>query len=313
MLPDIHSSETFLSKKTLVIGSICTVGLIVLIAVLGSESSNQNGSLVAGSSGSHQGNSGNLTGSETGSPSVSPTPVPETLIRWVIPYDGPLVLNATVGSILRFDMDQGSIPHDVYQLSTETEFDSCSKQTGDLLCDGSECAVTVEAGEQYFICTIGMHCEAGQKIAVFGVVETESPSASPTLLPTSSPSDLPTGVPSVAPSATPSDAPSPVPSSSPASSPTSSPTSTPTSAPTGSPSGATQSPTEEVSAAPSSLPTRSPTTSDTAPPSSAPTSKPTVEGAISPAPTIGISASEKTQAPTRRRVGWGPSMDPGTS
>ncbi|KAG6669478.1 hypothetical protein I3843_01G238900 [Carya illinoinensis] len=145
-------------------------------------------------------------------------------IGWSVPAGGVSTYETwaaskqfVVGDILSFNFVTNA--HDVLQVPKES-YDSCSSSNpiGDTITTGPANKTLSAAGTNYYICTIGRHCQSGQKLAV---TVSGSPSAVPPT--TSTPPSTPT--PSTTPSptsGTPADC-APTPASSPKSSPTSSP------------------------------------------------------------------------------------------
>lgn len=107
--------------------------------------------------------------------------------------------------------------HDVVQVPKES-FDSCSSANpiGDTITTGPVNITLSKAGNHYYICTIGQHCQGGQKLAI---TVSGSPGAAPPTpsTPPASTQTPPTTTPSP-PSGTPA-ACTPTPTSSPAASP----------------------------------------------------------------------------------------------
>ncbi|KAG2729311.1 hypothetical protein I3843_01G239000 [Carya illinoinensis] len=145
-------------------------------------------------------------------------------IGWSVPAGGASAYETwaankqfMVGDILLFNFATNE--HDVLQLPKES-YDSCSSSNpiGNTITIGPANITLSTAGTNYYICTIGRHCQSGQKLAV---TVSGSPSAVPPT--TSTPPSNPT--PSTTPSptsGTPADC-APTPASSPTSSPPTSP------------------------------------------------------------------------------------------
>ncbi|XP_062155394.1 cucumber peeling cupredoxin-like [Alnus glutinosa] len=114
-----------------------------------------------------------------------------------------------VGDILTFNFATGE--HDVLRVPKES-FDSCSSANpiGDTITTGPVNITLSNAGNHYYICTVGQHCQFGQKLAI-----TVSGSPTPTTPP--SPQTTPPTTPSPS-SGTPAPC-TPTPTSSPAASP----------------------------------------------------------------------------------------------
>ncbi|GLT50210.1 hypothetical protein SLA2020_237120 [Shorea laevis] len=87
--------------------------------------------------------------------------------------------------VFNFQTDQ----HDVLQVP-KASFDACSSSNpiGDILNTGPANITLDSTGEHYYICTIGQHCQRGQKLAI--TVSTSS-SDSPTPAPPSPTSGTP--------------------------------------------------------------------------------------------------------------------------
>ncbi|KAF5466750.1 hypothetical protein F2P56_016650 [Juglans regia] len=146
-------------------------------------------------------------------------------IGWRVPTGGASAYETwaaskqfVVGDILLFNFATNE--HDVLQVPKES-YDSCSSSNpiGDTITTGPVNITLSTAGTHYYICTIGRHCQSGQKLAV---TVSGSPSAVPPT--TSTPPATPT--PSTTPSptsGTPADC-APTPASSPTSSPPMGPT-----------------------------------------------------------------------------------------
>ncbi|KAF8393194.1 hypothetical protein HHK36_021435 [Tetracentron sinense] len=102
---------------------------------------------------------------------------------WVIPPGGAAAYTTwastkkfMVGDTLVFNFTTGE--HDVAQVS-KTSFDACTSTTtiGSIITTGPANLTLVSEGDHYYICTVGRHCNIGQKLSI--TVEA-SPSASPT-------------------------------------------------------------------------------------------------------------------------------------
>ncbi|CAN4088507.1 unnamed protein product [Withania somnifera] len=87
-----------------------------------------------------------------------------------------------VGDTLVFNFTTGR--HDVQKVE-KTSFDGCNSQNaiGDAIMTGPANVTLDSAGDHYFICTFGTHCQNGQKLAVTVSSTTGTPGANP---PTSS-------------------------------------------------------------------------------------------------------------------------------
>ncbi|KAB1218705.1 Blue copper protein [Morella rubra] len=139
-------------------------------------------------------------------------------LGWTVPQGGAAVYQTwaannkfMIGDILMFNFAVGE--HDVLQVSKES-FDSCSSANpiGNTITGGPANITLSNAGDHYYICTIGQHCKAGQKLMV---TVSSSPGAAP---PTSSPPPSTAQTPPATPSPTSGTSPdcTPNPSSSPA-------------------------------------------------------------------------------------------------
>ncbi|KAF8393197.1 hypothetical protein HHK36_021438 [Tetracentron sinense] len=102
---------------------------------------------------------------------------------WVIPPGGAAAYTTwastkkfMVGDTLVFNFTTGE--HDVAQVS-KTAFDACTSTTtiGSVITTGPANLTLDSEGDHYYICTLGRHCNIGQKLSI--TVEA-SPSASPT-------------------------------------------------------------------------------------------------------------------------------------
>ncbi|KAF5466755.1 hypothetical protein F2P56_016655 [Juglans regia] len=122
-------------------------------------------------------------------------------IGWSVPTGGASAYETwaaskqfVVGDILSFNFATNE--HDVLQVPKES-YDSCSSSNpiGDTITTGPVNITLSTAGTHYYICTIGRHCQSGQKLAV--TVSGSSSAVPPT---TSTPPATPT--PSTTPSPT---------------------------------------------------------------------------------------------------------------
>ncbi|KAJ9692685.1 hypothetical protein PVL29_011663 [Vitis rotundifolia] len=197
-------------------------------------------------------------------------------LGWTVPPNGAAAYTSwasnkqfMVGDILVFNFATNE--HDVVELSKES-FDACnySNPIGSIITTGPANITLNATGNHYYICTIGRHCAAGQKLAI---TVSATPSSNP---PSASPaSPPPTTIATPSPTATPDDcAPTPSPSlmtdAPPAATPTQTPATPPPTAtkpPTGTPS---------PTATPDDCaPTPSPSLMTDAPPVATPTQTPT--------------------------------------
>nr|XP_016442869.1 PREDICTED: blue copper protein-like [Nicotiana tabacum] len=186
---------------------------------------------------------------------------------WGIPSGGPSTYanwasqrTFGVGDTLVFNFATGA--HDVAKV-TKSAYDSCSSTGPVTLITVGPANITLNStGTEYFICTFGQHCSAGQKLAI-NVTASSTPTPSPAPSPTTTPvpSPVPTPTPTTAP--TPSSTPTPTPTPSPTPMPM--PTPTPSPSPSMGPSAPTPSPSGGSGASPSSSPPTSPITPGTTP------------------------------------------------
>ncbi|KAF8393195.1 hypothetical protein HHK36_021436 [Tetracentron sinense] len=102
---------------------------------------------------------------------------------WVIPPGGAAAYTTwastkkfMVGDTLVFNFTTGE--HDVAQVS-KTAFDACTSTStiGSVITTGPANLTLVSEGDHYYICTVGRHCNIGQKLSI---TVQSSPSASPT-------------------------------------------------------------------------------------------------------------------------------------
>ncbi|XP_061995660.1 umecyanin-like [Rosa rugosa] len=101
-------------------------------------------------------------------------------VGWTIPQNGAQEYvtwasdkKFVVGDVLVFSFATGT--HDVVEVP-KASFDSCSSTNpiGSTITTGPTNITLTSSGEHYYICTFGLHCESGQKLAI-----TVSASASP--------------------------------------------------------------------------------------------------------------------------------------
>ncbi|KAG5594154.1 hypothetical protein H5410_035386 [Solanum commersonii] len=135
---------------------------------------------------------------------------------WTIPSGGPTTYanwasgrTFRVGDTLVFNFTTGV--HDVAKV-TKSAYDSCSSSGPVSLITVGPANITLNStGTEYFICTFGQHCNAGQKLAInvtTSSTTTPSPAPSPATSPASSPIPNPTRAPTPMPTPTPSPSPS---------------------------------------------------------------------------------------------------------
>ncbi|XP_059286136.1 cucumber peeling cupredoxin-like [Lycium ferocissimum] len=192
---------------------------------------------------------------------------------WRIPSGGPATYanwasgrTFRVGDTLVFNFATGA--HDVAKV-TKSAYDSCSSTGPVTLITVGPANITLNStGAEYFICTFGQHCSAGQKLAInVTAASSPTPSPAPSPVPTPTPSPVPTPTPTPAP--TPSSTPSPTPMSTP----------TPSPSPSMGPSGQSPSPSGGAGTPPSSSPPTGPVTPGTTPPPMTPS-----DGQVPPPP-----------------------------
>ncbi|XP_062022330.1 umecyanin-like [Rosa rugosa] len=103
-------------------------------------------------------------------------------VGWTIPQTGAQEYvtwasgqKFVVGDFLIFNFTTNS--HDVLEVP-KASFDSCSS-TGSTIKTGPANITINSTGEQYYICTIGNHCQSGQKLAITVLTSATSPGGSP--------------------------------------------------------------------------------------------------------------------------------------
>ena len=99
-------------------------------------------------------------------------------LEWKIPVDEP-VMTIQVGDSVRFDWSAWSGYHDVVSSESAVDFDAC-RGSAELASpdSGSYTHTFSSSGTFYFICSIGLHCSYGQKVAIN--VQPESSELEPT-------------------------------------------------------------------------------------------------------------------------------------
>ncbi|PRQ50647.1 putative Blue (type 1) copper binding protein [Rosa chinensis] len=106
-------------------------------------------------------------------------------VGWTIPQNGAqeYVTWASgqkfiVGDVLTFNFATDA--HDVVQVP-KASFDSCSSANpiGSTFTTGPANITLTSAGNHYYICTFGRHCQSGQKLAITVSASATSPGASP--------------------------------------------------------------------------------------------------------------------------------------
>lgn len=87
-------------------------------------------------------------------------------VAWAIPVS-PQTLTVQMGATIRFTW---SGVHSLYRAASAADFADCVADSGlgftPAASGGSEDIVLSAAGTYYFLCNVGTHCEAGQKLAV---------------------------------------------------------------------------------------------------------------------------------------------------
>nr|XP_043626554.1 cucumber peeling cupredoxin-like [Erigeron canadensis] len=138
-------------------------------------------------------------------------------IGWTVPSTGPSAYTNwasaqtfSVGDTLLFNFATGA--HTVAEVA-QAAYGPCTNTNPINLVSTGPARLTLNApGTHYYICTVGTHCQIGQKLAinVSAASPTPSPVSPPTVAPTPSPS--PVSPPTAAPTSSPTLAPTPVPS-----------------------------------------------------------------------------------------------------
>ncbi|KAK6783841.1 hypothetical protein RDI58_017295 [Solanum bulbocastanum] len=180
---------------------------------------------------------------------------------WTIPSGGPTTYvnwasgrTFRVGDTLVFNFATGA--HDVVKV-TKSAYDSCSSSGPVSPITVGPANITLNStGTEYFICTFGQHCNAGQKLAI-NVTTSSTTTPSPAPSPATSPAPSPIPNPTRAPTPTPTPTPMPTPT----------PTPTPSPSPSTGPFGPSPSPSGGAGASPSSAPPPGPVTPGTTTPS----------------------------------------------
>ncbi|KAM7511518.1 hypothetical protein LguiB_010393 [Lonicera macranthoides] len=140
-------------------------------------------------------------------------------LGWTVPPAGPIAYitwaatqNFTVGDVLVFNYPTNV--HDVGEV-TQSAFDGCNGTNPISLSTAGPTNITLSsAGTHHFICTVGTHCNLGQKLAinVSAAASTPPPAAAPTTPP---PAPAPTTPPPAAAPTTPPPAAAPQPAAAP--------------------------------------------------------------------------------------------------
>ncbi|KAI3853026.1 hypothetical protein MKX03_033049 [Papaver bracteatum] len=204
-------------------------------------------------------------------------------VGWIIPAspsvysDWASKQTFKVGDSLVFNFASGL--HTAAEVS-KADYDSCNAAAtpiGSLLAASPATIRLATAGNHYYICTVGGHCSAGQKLSI--TVASGSAAATP---PAAAPvAAAPTPVATPTPVAGDTPAASPTPVASPVPSPSTSPVSTPTTSPDMSPSPSTSAVTPSTGPAPASTSTGGPGVLADSPGGSAPAAAPPSNSAIS--------------------------------
>ncbi|KAE8721150.1 glucan endo-1,3-beta-glucosidase 14-like [Hibiscus syriacus] len=104
---------------------------------------------------------------------------------WTIPPNGATAYSNwaankrfLVGDILVFNFTTNE--HDVLRVP-RASFDQCSDYNpiGNMLTNGPTNVTLNSTGEQYYICTLGRHCEVGQRLAITVLADSGSPLPAP--------------------------------------------------------------------------------------------------------------------------------------
>ncbi|KAM5578754.1 umecyanin [Rosa sericea] len=106
-------------------------------------------------------------------------------VGWIIPQNGAQEYvtwasgqKFVVGDVLVFNFATNT--HDVMEVP-KASFDSCSSTNpiGSTITTGPANITLTSAGEHYYICTFGSHCQSGQKLAITVSASATSPGSSP--------------------------------------------------------------------------------------------------------------------------------------
>ncbi|KAI3524444.1 hypothetical protein L1887_03099 [Cichorium endivia] len=191
-------------------------------------------------------------------------------LGWTIPPNGAAAYttwasqqNFTVGDTLVFNFTTGM--HNVAEVS-QAAYGPCTTTNPISITTSGPATLTLAApGTHYYICTVGTHCQIGQKLtinvgAAAAAPTTPPPAATPTTPP---PAATPTPAPTPAPVSPPTTSPTPAPAPS-----TATPSPTPTSSPAPSPVGASPPAPPTSGPSPSGSTTPSPAGDTTPPPPS---------------------------------------------
>ncbi|XP_062008206.1 umecyanin-like [Rosa rugosa] len=118
-------------------------------------------------------------------------------LGWTIPQNGAQEYATwasgqkfLVGDVLIFNFATDT--HDVVEVP-KASFDSCSSANpiGSTITTGPTNITLTAAGDHYYICTFGRHCQSGQKLAITVSTSATSPGASPSASTPVSTSDAP--------------------------------------------------------------------------------------------------------------------------
>ncbi|KAG5559456.1 hypothetical protein RHGRI_009106 [Rhododendron griersonianum] len=127
-----------------------------------------------------------------GSEAVTSHVVLDTL-GWIIPSGGAAAYvtwaatqTFAVGDILIFNYNTGA--HDVAVVSSKTAYEGCTKTNPISTETTGPTNITLStAGEHYYICTFGNHCDQGQKLAITVTANTTTSTPPPPGTTTASP------------------------------------------------------------------------------------------------------------------------------
>ncbi|KAI3803003.1 hypothetical protein L1987_31151 [Smallanthus sonchifolius] len=163
-------------------------------------------------------------------------------LGWTIPSNGAAAYTTwasqqsfRVGDTLFFNFTTGS--HNVAEVS-QAAFGPCTTANPISINPTGPATVTLTtSGAHYYICTVGSHCQIGQKLSINVTAPAAAPTTPPpAAAPTTPP---PAAAPTTPPAATPTTTPTPAPVSPPAPTPGTAPTTPPTSSEAPTPTGAT--------------------------------------------------------------------------
>ncbi|XP_071742243.1 blue copper protein 1a-like [Rutidosis leptorrhynchoides] len=193
-------------------------------------------------------------------------------LGWTIPSNGPAAYSTwasqqtfRVGDVLVFNFTTGN--HNVAEVSQAAYGPCTSTNPISMTTTGPASITLTTAGTHYYICTVGGHCQIGQKLTVNVVGAATAPTTPPAAAPTTPP-----------PTAAPTPTPTPV----------SPPTVTPTPSPAPSTTTPTPSPTSSLAPSPEAASPPSPITSGPSPSGS---TTPSPAGDTTPTPPSPSAAS----------------------